>query len=134
MTSDSDPIAPDQPAFYSIIDYTVDGPDTQHEIAEAFVGLQERWVRFHPGFHSARMLASTDGTRLYNLVAWRDEEAFAEFERTSDTEGRIAAIGRVIDGLEGQAEPRMTNLPRYRLLALVEPGPRVSDDHDGNDL
>lgn len=114
------------PLFYSIIDYTVDGPETQHELAEAFAALQKRWVRFYPGYHSARLLASTDGTRLYNVIAWRDEDSFVAFERESDTEGRIAAVQAAVDGVGGRAEARMTGAPRYRLLASVAPGPRNS--------
>lgn len=123
----------EDPTFYSIIDYTVDGSETQRELAEAFAELQKRWVRFYPGFHSARIVASTDGTRLYNLIAWRDEEAYREFERTSDTDGRLAAIGRAVDELSGQAEPRMTGLPHYRVLSVVGPGHQITDDPDGSD-
>ncbi|RSO02628.1 antibiotic biosynthesis monooxygenase, partial [Streptomyces sp. WAC 06725] len=52
--------------FYSIIDYTVDASDTQRELVEAFAEIQERWVRFYPGYRSARFHVSTDGTRVYN--------------------------------------------------------------------
>jgi C-6 monooxygenase len=115
------------PGFYSIIDYAVDGPKTQQELVEAFAAIQERWVRFYPGYKSARLFASVDGTRLYNLVHWASEEDFRNFEETSDTEGRIAAIQRAVDGVSGTAEPRMSEAPRFTVVREVGPGPQRAD-------
>lgn len=117
----------DTRGFYSIIDYTVDGPQTQLELIEAFAGLQEKWVRFYPGYKSAHLFASTDGSRVYNIIHWDSEEAHREFERVSDNAARIAAIQGVIDSLKGKAEPRMSGPPRYRLVREVAPGPRPTD-------
>ncbi|WP_218061774.1 antibiotic biosynthesis monooxygenase [Planobispora rosea] len=80
-------MSPD-PGFYSIIDYTVDGFDTQHEFVEAFTEIQERWARSHPGYRSARFHVSTDGTRVYDIVHWAGERDYRDFVETSDTEGR----------------------------------------------
>lgn len=115
------------PGFYSIIDYTVDGPETQRELVEAFAEIQERWVRFYPGYRSARFLASVDGTRVYNIVHWANEADFRAFEEGSDTDGRMAAIRTALDGLSGAAEPRMSGAPRYTVLGEVTPGPPRTD-------
>lgn len=115
------------PGFYSIIDYTVDGAETQRELVDAFAEIQERWVRFHPGYRSARLLASVDGTRVYNIVHWASEADFRHFEETSDTEGRVAAIQDALDGLQGTAQARMSGPPRYRVLREVLPGLRRTD-------
>ncbi|MFK0251469.1 hypothetical protein ACIQUM_42785 [Amycolatopsis azurea] len=48
--------------FYLIIEYAVDGSETQAALVDAFVGIQDRWVRFYPGYVSARFHASIDGT------------------------------------------------------------------------
>lgn len=109
--------------FYSIIDYTVDGPDTQRELVAAFAELQERWVRFYPGFRSARFHVSTDGTRVYNIVAWDSEADYRIFVETSDTEGRMAAIHAAVASVSGKAEPRMDGIPTYRVVREVGPGP-----------
>lgn len=109
--------------FYSIIDYTVDGPQTQRELVAAFAEIQERWVRFYPGYRSARFLASVDGTRVYNIIHWASEADFRHFEAVSDTEGRMAAIQRALAGLSGKAEPRMSGNPRYVVVREVGPGP-----------
>ncbi|TDB86772.1 antibiotic biosynthesis monooxygenase [Actinomadura sp. 7K534] len=113
--------------FYSIIDYTVDGPGTQRELVEAFAEIQERWVRFYPGYRSARFHVSLDGTRVYNIVHWDSEADYRHFETTSDTEGRMAAIKRALEGLSGKAEARMSGLPHYAVVREVGPGPRRDD-------
>ncbi|MDT0445331.1 antibiotic biosynthesis monooxygenase family protein [Streptomyces johnsoniae] len=120
MSSDS--------GFYSIIDYTVDGPETQRELAEAFAEIQERWVRFYPGYLSARLHVSTDGTRVYNIVHWASEADYRDFVETSDTEGRMAAIQQALDGLSGEAEPRMSGAPTYRVVREIGPGPQRTGD------
>ncbi|MFI6928292.1 antibiotic biosynthesis monooxygenase [Nonomuraea spiralis] len=113
--------------FYSIIDYTVDGHDTQRELVAAFAEIQERWVRFYPGYRSARFHLSTDGTRVYNIVHWASEDDYRHFVNTSDGEGRTAAIRAALDGLTGTAEARMSGPPTYRVVREVGPGPRRLD-------
>ncbi|WP_436773618.1 antibiotic biosynthesis monooxygenase [Yinghuangia sp. YIM S09857] len=113
--------------FYSIIDYTVDGPATQAELVDAFAEIQVQWVRFHPGYRSARFHISTDGTRVYNIVSWESEAAYRDFVATSDTDGRMAAIQGVLDGLTGTAEPRMTGAPTYRVVREIGPGAAPGD-------
>ena len=113
--------------FYSIIDYTVDGHATQRELVDAFAEIQERWVRFHPGYRSARFLLSTDGTRVYNIVSWASEADYRNFVETSDTEGRMAAIGTALERLSGRAEARMSGLPTYTVDREIGPGPQRLD-------
>ncbi|MFI6452584.1 antibiotic biosynthesis monooxygenase family protein [Streptosporangium amethystogenes] len=113
--------------FYSIIDYTVNGFDTQRELVEVFAEIQERWVRFHPGYRSARFHVSTDGTRVYNIVHWASEADYRNFVETSDTEGRAAAIREALEGLSGNAEARMSGVPTYSVVREVGPGPQRLD-------
>lgn len=113
--------------FYSIIDYTVDGFETQKEVVEAFAEIQERYVRFHPGYRSARFHVSTDGTRVYNIVHWDSEADYRHFVENSDGEARMAAISKALEGLNGKAEPRMTGVPTYTVVREVGPGPQRAD-------
>jgi C-6 monooxygenase len=113
--------------FYSIIDYTVDGRGTQQELVAAFAEIQERWVRFYPGYQSARFHVSTDGARVYNIVRWASEADYRNFVETSDTEGRMAAIGKALQGLSGKAEARMSEVPTYTVAREVGPGPQRLD-------
>ncbi|MEU5727332.1 antibiotic biosynthesis monooxygenase [Micromonospora sp. NPDC047738] len=114
-------------SFYSIIDYTVDGLGTQQELVAVFAEIQERWVRFYPGYQSARFHVSTDGTRVYNIVRWASEADYRNFVETSDTEGRMAAIRKALEGLSGKAEPRMSGVPTYTVVREVGPGPQRLD-------
>ncbi|RNL86861.1 antibiotic biosynthesis monooxygenase family protein [Halostreptopolyspora alba] len=110
--------------FYSIIDYTVDGFDTQRELVAAFTEIQERWVRFYPGYLSARFHASTDGTRVYTIVHWASEADYRNFVETSDGEARMEAIRTALEGLSGRAEARMSGVPTYTVVGEVGPGPQ----------
>ncbi|MET9290701.1 antibiotic biosynthesis monooxygenase [Streptomyces sp. NPDC003077] len=110
--------------FYSFIDYTVDGPETQTELVNAFAEIQEQWVRFYPGYRSARFHVSTDGTRVYNIVHWASEADYRNFVETSDTEDRMAAIQAALDGLTGKATPRMSGSPTYTVVREIGPGPQ----------
>ncbi len=107
--------------FYSIIDYTVDGPETQRELVDAFADIQERRVRGYPGYRAARFLVSSDGTRVYNIVSWDSEADWRHFDETDDLEERQADIKRALAGLSGKAEPRMSGAPRYTLMREVRP-------------
>ncbi|MFI6430592.1 antibiotic biosynthesis monooxygenase [Rhodococcus oryzae] len=114
--------------FYSIIDYTVDGPRTQTELVDAFADLQTRWVSFYPGYRSARFHVSTDGSRVYNIVHWASEADYRNFVETSDTEGRMSAIGAALKTITGKAEPRMSGIPTYTVVREV--GPRTREPED----
>lgn len=111
--------------FYSFIDYTVDGRETQDELVKVFAEIQDQWVSFYPGYRSARFHVSTDGTRVYNIVHWASEADYRSFVENSDTEGRMAAIEKALEGLAGKAEPRMTGVPTYTVVREV--GPRTRD-------
>ncbi|MFK0248160.1 antibiotic biosynthesis monooxygenase [Amycolatopsis azurea] len=113
--------------FYSIIEYAVDGPETQAALVDAFADIQDRWVRFYPGYVSARFHASVDGTRVVNVVSWANEADYRHFEETSDTAGRLAAIQGALDGLPGEVESRVSANPRYRVVRETRPGPRADD-------
>jgi C-6 monooxygenase len=113
--------------FYSIIEHAVDGPETQRALVDAFAGIQERWVRFYPGYVSARFHVSTDGTRVYNIVHWASEADYRNFVATSDTDGRMAAIRAEMDALPGKVEARVSANPTYTVVREIGPGPQATD-------
>ncbi|MDA8369998.1 MAG: hypothetical protein M0026_09005 [Nocardiopsaceae bacterium] len=67
---------------------------------------------------------STDGTRVYNIVHWASEADYRAFVETSDTDGRMAAIKKALDGLSGKAEARMSGAPTYTVVREIGPGPQ----------
>ena len=113
--------------FYSIIEHAVDGPDVQRALVDAFAEIQERWVRFYPGYVSARFHVSTDGTRVYNIVHWAGEADYRNFVANSDTDGRMAAIQSAMAGLPGKVEARVSANPTYTVVREIGPGPRPSE-------
>ncbi|WP_410627871.1 antibiotic biosynthesis monooxygenase family protein [Amycolatopsis sp. cmx-8-4] len=113
--------------FYSIIEHAVDGPETQRALVDAFAEIQQRWVRFYPGYVSARFHVSTDGTRVYNIVSWASETDYRNFVATSDTDGRMTAIQTAMDLLSGKAEARVSATPTYTLAREISPEPRPTD-------
>lgn len=113
--------------FYSIIEHAVDGPETQRALVDAFAEIQERWVRFYPGYVSARFHVSTDGTRVYNIVHWASDADYRNFVATSDTDGRMAAIRAAMDALPGKVEARVSANPTYTVVREIGPGPQATD-------
>jgi C-6 monooxygenase len=113
--------------FYSIIEHAVDGPETQRALVDAFAEIQERWVRFYPGYVSSRFHVSTDGTRVYNIVHWASEADYRNFVTTSDTDSRMAAIRAAMDALPGKAEARVSATPTYTVAREIGPGPQATD-------
>lgn len=102
--------------FFSIIDYIVDGPQTQEAVISAFADIQRQWVAPYPGYLSAQFLASADGTRVKCIVRWASEADFAHFEDVSDTKGRSEAIQQALRGLSCTAERRS-----FKLVRVIDP-------------
>ncbi len=120
----------DQRGFFSIIDYAVDGERSQRELIDAFADIQQRWVSSYPGYRGARLFASVDGRRVYNVIEWASRADFETFERTSDTAGRVAAIEAAVAGVSGTAVPQMTGPPRFTLARVIHPTTaNKEDDH-----
>ncbi|URK86431.1 hypothetical protein LP421_17990 [Rhizobium sp. RCAM05350] len=108
--------------FYSMIDYTSSGAESQPDIALALAQIQRDWVATYPGFIAARFLAGTEGGIVRAIVEWETEVAFRDFERKSDSKGRIAALEAVFKRLSTSGT-RMT----FRAID-VEPQPsKIAD-------
>lgn len=50
--------------------------DRQRELVELLTAATEEVMRFQPGFVSASIHASEDGTRVVNYAQWESAEAF----------------------------------------------------------
>jgi len=49
-------------------------PQQQQELIDVLVGATEEVIRHRPGFVSANIHASLDGTRVANYAQWRTQE------------------------------------------------------------
>lgn len=102
--------------FYSIIDYTVPEGQEPNAVALTFETIQRDWVSSYPGFVVARFLVNTNGDNIRAIVEWESEEALKQFERVSDTEGRMNALKIAFERHSTQGS-RQT----FRGLSLVFP-------------
>lgn len=67
-------IDPAAPVVTLINHFTVD-PSRQKELVEILVRAGEDVIRYRPGFVTANIHASLDGTRVVNYAQWESEEA-----------------------------------------------------------
>lgn len=115
-----------EPNFVSILEYSVDGPEQQRQLADSLAEVVKEWVRFHPGFLSSRFHLSTDGTRVFNIIQWASEEAYRNFAEASDLKGRIAAIEDAFNSVSGSVSSPLDDdphaeIPRYMIYRTVLP-------------
>lgn len=115
-----------EPNFVSILDYLVDGPEQQHQLADGLAEVIKQWVRFHPGFLSAKFHISTDGSRIFNIIQWDSEEDYHRFTTNSDTNGRVAAIKEAFANVSGPVSSPLddqsnSDIPRYTMYRTVLP-------------
>jgi len=56
-----------------------------------------------------------------NLVRWKDEASYYNFENCSNTEARMQAIAKALKKLKGKAVLRMTESTRYKPAYVYKP-------------
>ncbi|MBA3656076.1 MAG: antibiotic biosynthesis monooxygenase [Gemmatimonadaceae bacterium] len=56
-------------------------PDKQAELAELLVAATDETMRHLPGFISASIHRSLDGTRVVNYAQWRSQEEFSAMQK-----------------------------------------------------
>jgi quinol monooxygenase YgiN len=81
--------------FATLINVFNVAPERASELAEALRVATEETVQYVPGFISANIHVSTDGTRVVNYAQWRSAEAYqAIFDDPGAREhiGRCAAL------------------------------------------
>jgi quinol monooxygenase YgiN len=64
--------------IYTLINvFTVD-PDKQQQLVDTLIETTEGWIKSLPGFISATIYKSLDGTKVVNYAQalWKDKEAF----------------------------------------------------------
>jgi quinol monooxygenase YgiN len=63
-------------AYATLINVFTVEPDRANEVAALLRTATEDVMRHQPGFRSANIHVSTDGTRVVNYAQWDSEEAF----------------------------------------------------------
>ena len=73
--------------YATLINVFVVEPDRAADLAALLVEATEKVMRHRPGFRSANIHVSTDGTRVLNYAQWESPEAYAAM--LADGEARV---------------------------------------------
>lgn len=88
--------------FMAIAEFDVE-PEQQDALTETLSGELERWVRDRPGFITAELGASTDGTSVLVSMQWHSRDDWEAFVRDPEQavlsdKLRQLGIGGTLDG------------------------------------
>ena len=75
-------------------------PDRQEELVSALDRSSREVFLDVPGFVSANLHRSLDGTRVVNYAQWADERAFAAMQERPEIRAHMAEIAAIADGFE----------------------------------
>ncbi|MDQ3537532.1 MAG: antibiotic biosynthesis monooxygenase [Actinomycetota bacterium] len=77
-------------------------PEAQQQLVDLLVEATEQVMRHQPGFVSANIHASLDGTRVVNYAQWRSREDFMAMLDDPTAQGHMHAAGDL-----ATVEPRL---------------------------
>jgi hypothetical protein len=78
-------IAKDNNVITVIVHFIVE-PSRQQDLVDSIVNYLETYVKQRPGFISASLHKSVDGTRVVNYAQWQSQEDFQAFIKWSQAE------------------------------------------------
>lgn len=81
--------------------FSVD-PETQQQLVELLVEATEQVMQHQPGFVSANIHSSQDGTRVVNYAQWRSEDDFRAMLQNSAAQHHMNAASEL-----ATTEPRL---------------------------
>jgi quinol monooxygenase YgiN len=79
--------------------FTVE-PDRAPELASLLVTATEEVMRHQPGFRSANIHVSTDGTRVVNYAQWESTEAYRAILVDPTTQEHMAAAAALASNFD----------------------------------
>jgi heme-degrading monooxygenase HmoA len=86
--------------FATLINVFTVAPERATELAELLSRATEKTMRFVPGFISANIHVSTDGTRVVNYAQWRSAEAYQAMFEDEDARAHMKVCAAVATGFE----------------------------------
>jgi heme-degrading monooxygenase HmoA len=92
-------IAKDNDVVTLINVFTVE-PGQQQRLVNVLVEATEAVMSKQPGFVSANIHRSLDGTRVTNYAQWRSREAFEAMLRNQETAEHMGEADRIAEGFE----------------------------------
>lgn len=97
-TSTIDPVA----NVATLINVFTVAPERQRELVDLLIHATDEVMRHRPGFVSANIHASTDGTSVVNYAQWESEDAFRAMLADPAAREHMEAATRL-----ATAEPRL---------------------------
>jgi heme-degrading monooxygenase HmoA len=86
--------------FATLINVFTVAPERATELAELLGRATEKTMRFVPGFISANIHVSTDGTRVVNYAQWRSAEAYQAVFEDPSVRAHMQVCAAVATGFE----------------------------------
>ena len=87
-------------SYATLINVFTVTPDRAAELAALLTNSTEEVMQHLPGFRSANIHLSTDGTRVVNYAQWDSAEAFAAMQANPDAQVHMRAAAELADGFE----------------------------------
>lgn len=75
-------------------------PENQQRLVEVLVDATQAVMRKQPGFISANIHRSLDGTRVTNYAQWRSREAFEAMLEDREAAGHMGEAARIAERFE----------------------------------
>ena len=92
-------IAKDNDVVTLINVFTV-APEDQQRLVDVLVEATQAVMRKQPGFVSANIHKSLDGTRVANYAQWRSREAFEAMLGDQEAAGHMGEAARITENFE----------------------------------
>jgi heme-degrading monooxygenase HmoA len=92
-------IAKDKDVVTLINVFTV-APEDQQRLVDVLVDATQAVMRKQPGFISANIHRSLDGTRVTNYAQWRSREAFEAMLRDREASEHMGEAAKIAEGFE----------------------------------
>lgn len=94
-------ISQDQDVVTLINVFTIE-PESQQRLVDLLVEATEATMGSQPGYVSANIHKSLDGTKVTNYAQWRSREAFEAMLGEADPRAHMSAAGRLASAFEPQ--------------------------------
>ena len=75
-------------------------PEDQQRLVDVLANATRTVMRDQPGFVSANIHRSLDGTRVTNYAQWRSREAFEAMLRNQEAAEHMGAAARIAESFE----------------------------------
>jgi len=87
-------------SYATLINVFTVSPDKAAELAALLIDSTEAVMQHLPGFRTANIHVSTDGTRVVNYAQWDSAEAFAAMQANPEAQVHMRAAAELADGFD----------------------------------